>query len=74
MTDFRPESDVDFLVTYTPERQWKAWGELPEQTEMEDLLGRKIDWVTRKSVEYSHSPLFRRAILKGTKVIYVAVT
>lgn len=70
--DYNPSSDIDFLVTYAPDKCWQPWGDLPEQTEMEILLGRKVDWITRKSVEYSSNPLLRRAILKQAEVIYAA--
>ena len=68
--DFRPDSDVDFLVTYAPDKRWQAWGALPEQAEMETLLGRKVDWITRKAVQANANPFFRRAVLKGAEVIY----
>ena len=70
--DYRPDSDVDFLVTYAPDKRWRPWGELPEQVEMETLLGRKVDWITRKSVEASANPLFRRAVLTQAEVIYAS--
>ena len=70
--DFRPDSDVDFLVTYAPDKQWQAWGELPEQDEMATLLGRKVDWLTRKSVEQNANTIFRRAVLNNAEVIYAA--
>lgn len=70
--DFSPESDIDFLVTYAPDKRWQAWGDLPEQDEMETLLGRKIDWITRKSVEASANPFFRRVVLNEAEILYAA--
>jgi len=61
---------VDFLVTYAPDKRREAWGYFPEQDEMEQLLGRKVDWITRKSVEQGRNPLFRREVLGTAKVIY----
>ncbi len=70
--DFRSGSDVDFLVTYAPDKRWEPWGDLPEQEEMESLIGRKVDWLLRKSVEQGSNPLFRRAILSHAEIIYAA--
>lgn len=68
--DFRSESDVDFLVTYASDKRWEPWGDLPEQREMEALLGRKVDWITRKSLEQASNPVFRNAVLGSVEVIY----
>ena len=69
-SDFSLESDVDFLVTYSPDKHREPWGYYPEQEEMEQLLGRKVDWITRKSVEEARNPLFRSAALESAEVIY----
>lgn len=69
-SDFGPESDMDFLVTYASNKRREPWGYFPEQEEMEALLGRKVDWITRKSVEQARNPLFRREALKMAEVIY----
>ena len=68
--DFRPDSDVDFLVTYADDKRWAPWMAMPEQDEMEELLGRKVDWLTKKTVERSRNPFFRREVLKHYEVIY----
>lgn len=68
--DFGPDSDVDFLVTYAPDKRREAWGRYPEQEELEALLGRKVDWITRKSVEQGRNPLFRREVFATAETIY----
>jgi len=68
--DFRPDSDVDFLVTYAPDTPPKSWGYYPEQQEMQTLIGRKVDWVTRKSIEQGRNPVFRREVLGTAEIIY----
>jgi predicted nucleotidyltransferase len=70
--DFGPESDIDFLATYAPDKRWQPWGDLPEQAEMEALLGRRVDWITKKMIESSANPIFRRAVLSEAEVIYAA--
>ena len=70
--DFRPDSDVDFLVTYAPDKEFAAWYAFPEQDEMEALLRRKTDWVLRDALEQSPNYLRRREILHSAEVIYAA--
>lgn len=55
--DARSESDLDLLVEYTPGRGGFAFVEFCD--EVEELLGRKIDVVTEKSLH----PLLRDKIL-----------
>lgn len=71
-SDFRPDSDVDFLVTYAPDKKFAAWYAFPEQEEMEDLLQRKTDWVLRDALEQSANYLRRREILASAEVIYAS--
>lgn len=68
--DFRPESDVDFLVTYAPDKKYEPWAYFPEREELERLLHRKIDWIERKAIEKSRNALLRRRILNSAEVIY----
>ena len=54
----RPESDLDLLVEYVPGRSGFAFVEFCEK--VEELLGRKVDVVTEKSLP----PLIRDKILR----------
>ena len=54
----RPESDLDLLVEYVPGRSGFAFVEFCE--EIEELLGRKVDVVTEKSLH----PLIRDKVLR----------
>jgi len=54
----RPESDLDLLVEYVPGRSGFAFGEFCD--EIEELLGRKVDVVTEKSLH----PLIRDKVLR----------
>ena len=68
--ELTPESDVDFLVTYAPDKKFLPWCQLPEVDEMEERLGRKVDWLFRDSVEGSRNPIFRKEVLSTAEVIY----
>jgi len=70
--DFGPESDVDFLVTYAPDAEWSLFDVAGAEYELEDLLGRKVDLVSRKGVEQSHNEIRRDAILGSARILYGA--
>jgi len=67
--DAGPGSDVDILVTFGPEtRIGLEFVRLKE--ELEALFGRKVDLLTRASVENSPNKYFRRFALRRTEAIY----
>jgi predicted nucleotidyltransferase len=63
-------SDVDVMVTFAPARLpgWEFFADLPE--ELSAIFGRKVDVLTRRSVEQSGNDLRRREILEHSAVIY----
>ena len=70
--DFRPDSDVDLLVTFQdPHRSFGPWGgELQQmQSELEAMFGRKVDFVEKRLVK---NPFRRHHILTTRRVIYAA--
>ncbi|HEV7403778.1 MAG TPA: nucleotidyltransferase domain-containing protein [Chthoniobacteraceae bacterium] len=69
--DFDPaRSDVDLMVTFAPDRLpgWEFFADLPE--ELSAIFGRKVDVLTRRSVEQSQNEYRRREILENSVVIY----
>ena len=70
--DFRAESDIDVLVTFAPEAQWSLLDHVEMQDELEAILGRPVDLLTRAGIERSQNYLRRRAILNSAEVIYAA--
>lgn len=67
--DFSPESDVDVLVTFSPEAPWSLWDVIRMQEELEGLLGRKVDLVEKEAIR---NPFRRREILGSQRVVYAA--
>jgi predicted nucleotidyltransferase len=67
--DFRPDSDVDFLVVFRD-----ACPGLTDFQDLQDelarLIGRKVDLLSRKAVERSSNYLMRRSILSTARPIY----
>ena len=46
--DFRPDSDVDFLVTFDEASQWSLWDVIAAEQELSDIIGRPVDLVGRR--------------------------
>ncbi len=67
--EVRPDSDVDLLVTFQPGTR-RGWDIVSMQDELERLLGRSVDLVSRKAVEDSDNPFRKRSILRDARVIY----
>ena len=67
--DFRPDSDVDVLVTFEPGAPWSLWDLSRMRTELEALFGREVDLVEKGALR---NPFRRRAILANQRVIYAA--
>jgi len=68
--DFGPESDVDFLVEIgnkDPLAYTETYFALAE--ELEHLLGRKVDLVTKNSLQ---NPYFIKSVEASKKLIYAA--
>jgi predicted nucleotidyltransferase len=66
-----PGSDIDLLVTFRPEVHL-GWDFFELNKELEDILGCKVDLLTRRSVEQDENPIRRRSILESTREIYAA--
>lgn len=70
--DFRPDSDVDVLVTFAPDSRWTLFDLVHMEDELEEIVGRKVDIVSRRAVEQSENYIRRRAILGAAEPFYVA--
>ena len=70
--DFRPDSDVDVLVTFEPDAGITFDNLVEMQEEIEKIFGRKVDLIERKLVERSENYIRRRHILQSLEPVYVA--
>jgi hypothetical protein len=70
--DFRPDSDIDVLVTFAPTARWSLFDMVRMQKELEGILGRDVDLVERSAVEQSENYIRRKRILSDQVPIYVA--
>jgi len=67
--DFRPDSDVDVLVRFSPESRWSLLDVIEMTEGLEVMFGRKIDLVEQEAIR---NPFRRRAILSTKEVVYAA--
>lgn len=70
--DFRSDSDVDVLVTFSADSHWTLFDMARMQDELQDIFGRKVDLVSRRGIEASPNYIRRKAILSSAEVIHVA--
>ncbi|MCA9996235.1 MAG: nucleotidyltransferase family protein [Anaerolineales bacterium] len=69
--DFRPDSDVDVLVTFSPKTRWTLFDHVDMQDELKTIFQREVDLVTRHGIERSQNEIRRQDILESAEVIYV---
>ena len=70
--DFRPDSDIDVLVTFASDAGWSLFDHVEMQDELKSLFGRNVDLVSRRGIERSRNPIRRKEILESAEVIYAA--
>jgi len=67
--DFRPDSDVDVLVTFDPDSTWDLFDVVEMQEELREMFGREVDLVEKGAIR---NPFRRHAILSTKEVFYAA--
>ncbi|MFY9824496.1 MAG: nucleotidyltransferase family protein [Thermoanaerobaculia bacterium] len=67
--DFSPKSDIDVLVTFSPQAGLSLFDFVEMQDELEKILHREVDLVSRGSLR---NPFRRHEILNTRQVVYAA--
>jgi len=67
--DFRPDSDLDFLVSFEPDASWDLFDLVTMKDELKDQYGREIDLVEKEALR---NPWRKYEILRTREVIYAA--
>ncbi len=65
--DFRPDSDIDVLVSFSEDAQWSLFDLVRMQGELKEIFGREIDLVEKAALR---NPFRRHSILHSKEVIY----
>ena len=68
--DFRPDSDIDVLIAFSPDADWSLLDHARMQQELMGIVGRKVDLVSKRAIERSHNWIRRQEILETARVIY----
>lgn len=71
-SDFRPDSDVDVLVTFTDDADWGLLDHVQMQQEFATLLHRPVDLISKRALKRSANWMRREAILRTAQVIVSA--
>jgi hypothetical protein len=67
--EFRPDSDIDVLVSFKDDAAWSLFDLVDMTDELRDIFGREVDLVEKDSLR---NPIRKQAILNGNEVIYAA--
>ena len=67
--DFRPDSDVDVLVSFEDSAGWDLFDLVEFREELERIFGCKVDLVEEQALV---NPIRRKAILEAKVVLYKA--
>ncbi len=67
--DFRPDSDIDLLVTFAQNASWSLFDLMDMEEELKAIFKRKVDIVDRSGLV---NPYRRREILRTCQNIYKA--
>jgi len=70
--DFHDASDIDTMIQFSPEAQVDLFEFVGMKHELEALFSRKVDLLTRQSIENSDNWIRRKEILSTARLIYVS--
>jgi len=68
--DFDSESDIDVIVTFDDSAEWSLLDHISMQQELQAILRRDVDLVTRRAVERSQNWIRRKEILSTASTIF----
>jgi predicted nucleotidyltransferase len=67
--DFRPDSDLDLLVSFVPGASLSLFDLMAFREQLEAVAGRKVDLVEREALR---NPFRRASILAHREILYAA--
>jgi hypothetical protein len=68
--DFGPDSDLDILVTFATDADWGMLDHVQMQQELQALLQRNVDFISKRALERSRNWLRRQEILNTAQVLF----
>jgi uncharacterized protein len=70
--DFRPDSDIDVLISFSPNAKRGLTETLQMRDELEAIFDRKVDLIVKAAIKRSENWLRRKNILESAQTIYAA--
>ena len=67
--DFRPDSDIDVMMQFASDAHW-GFEIVEMKQDLEQIFRRKVDFMTKKSIEQSENWIRRQEILGTARLIY----
>ncbi|HQP24687.1 MAG TPA: nucleotidyltransferase domain-containing protein [Smithellaceae bacterium] len=67
--DFRPDSDIDVLLSFEANAGWSLYDIVDMKDELKAMFGREIDLVEKEAIR---NPYRRRVMLTDKEVLYAA--
>jgi len=67
--DFQPQSDIDILVSFSPDAKWSLFDIIDMKDELQQILGRNVDIVEKDAVR---NPFRKESIMSSREVVYAA--
>ncbi|NJR71038.1 MAG: nucleotidyltransferase [Synechococcales cyanobacterium CRU_2_2] len=71
--DFRPDSDLDVLVSFMPHAPWTIVDLITIQNELQQIVNRDVDLIEKRVIEKSHNSIRRNEILTTAQILYSQV-
>lgn len=71
-SDFHAESDIDVLVTLNEDANQTLFHLAQMKRELEQILEREVDIVTRRGIESSRNQIRRNEILNSARTVYAS--
>ncbi len=68
--DFRPDSDIDVMVSFQADAPWGLLEFVRMKGELETIVGREVDLVTKNSIEQSDNWIRGQEILGTAQLFY----
>ena len=72
--DFPGDSDIDILVAFAPTANWGLLDRAQMQEELETLLSRRVDLISKRAIDRSSNPIRRPEILSTAQTIGSQIT
>ena len=70
--DFRPDSDIDIIVDFSPGSCHTLIHLAQMEEELEHIFNRRIDLITRQAIEQSRNYIRKKSILSTMERVYGA--